>query len=57
MQLKIREGLNKEKFEKDEKIVYLREGTYNSFEIHPKSFSNRIKILLKRLAKNEGIKL
>ena len=35
--------------------LYLREGTYNLFEIHPKSFINQSKILLKRLANNEGI--
>ena len=50
-----KQGENKLKIiEKDKKIVYLREGIDKLFEIYPKSFHDRSKILLSKLAKDEN---
>ena len=57
-QLNAIEKQNENKFkitiEKDGKIVYLRKGLDQFLKIHPKSFSDRSKILLKRPATDEN---
>ena len=51
-----KQGKNKLKtIEKDDKIVYLRKGMDQLFEIYPKSLINRSKILLKKVANSENV--